>query len=62
MIRAIAVTLMLAVGTVAFIVTMPHSVRSTHVKPYSYSVTYHGMRCTMDVDSSGNGSLNNCER
>jgi len=34
------------------------------VKPYSYAttVTHNGrlMACTMDVDSSGNGSLNNC--
>ena len=52
----------IAASAFAFILAMPHSTRPAHVSPYSYSVTYHGMRCTMDVNSAGNGSLNNCAR
>lgn len=37
-----------------------HTASPATVKPYSYTTTVQGMTCTMDVDSNGNGSLNNC--
>jgi hypothetical protein len=60
--RQIILLAVLVAGTFAFVVALPHSTQPAHVQPYSYSVTYHGLHCTMDVNSAGNGSLNNCER
>jgi hypothetical protein len=48
----------------AMVGSAPHTASPPPVKPYSYSTTVHHdgqlLTCIMNVDSNGNGSLNNC--